>query len=218
MSQTATVEPSTGPGAQQPLWQQRRVQVAAILAVVVLAAGATWLLRSGDDKAPYTDARSTGTLTLCGADGKPVTAGSTTKAPFVSRAVGATAASGALGGAGRTAALYAFQPRQGTDSQEWSGQLLTAASDYTDPTHPMAQATSADIPLTSFLTAFPARWQGFVQVRLYLSSPTTGEAASYDSVDVKVDGHHWKVVGTPGKASCTAGSATSHETTAGAGQ
>lgn len=218
MSQTITAKPASGPSAATPVWRQRRVVAGAVVVVLVVVAAAVWLLRSGDDKVPYVDAQSTGTITLCGSDGNPITSGSTGKAPFVSRAVGATAASGAFARTGRTATLYAFQPRQGTESQEWSGQLLTAAADYTDPAHPMAQATDQDVPLTSFLTAFPAQWNGFVQLRLYLSSPQTGEGATYDSVSLKVDGGTWKVAGPTGSASCTDGSATSHETTAGSGR
>jgi hypothetical protein len=217
MSQTI-VKPGTAPSDRTPPWRRRPVVAGAVVVVILAVAAATWLLRSGDAEAPYADPQSTGTLTLCGSDGKPVTSGSTTRAPFVFRAVGATAAQGALAGTGRTATLYAFQPRQGTGSQEWSGQLLTAASDYTSTAHPMAQATDQDVPLKNFLTAFPARWDGFVQLRLYLASPQTGEAATYDSVDVQVDGGSWKVVGPTGTASCTDGTATSHETTAGSGQ
>lgn len=217
MSQTIT-EPRAVPGAARPTGRRRTVLLGAgavlVLAVVVLV----WVLRSGgEDTVPYRDASSTGSLTLCGADGRPVTSGSTSTAPFVARAVGASAAPGAFAGAGRSATLYAFQPRQGTDSQEWSGQLLTAASDYTSTAHPMAQATGQDVALKSFLTAFPPRWDGFVQLRLYLSSPQTGEGATYDSVSIKVDGGSWKVVGPAGTAGCTDGSATSHETTAGSG-
>lgn len=221
MSQTTTAKPGTGPsnehGTAVPVWRRRPVVAGAVVVVLVVVAAAAWLLRSDDDQVPYSDAQSTGALTLCGADGKPVTSGSTGKAPFVSRAVGATAAPAAFAGAGRTATLYAFQPRQGTESQEWSGQLLTAASDYTSTAHPMAQATDQDVPLTNFLTAFPPQWDGLVQLRLYLSSPQTGEGATYDSVSIKVDGSSWKVVGPAGSASCTDGDATSHETTAGSG-
>jgi hypothetical protein len=217
MSQTTTL-PVTGSGAERPTGRRRTTLVVAGLVLVLAVVALVWVLRGGDDKVPYSDAASTGTLTLCGADGKPVTSGSTTKAPFVERAVGATAATGALAGPGRAATLYAFQPRKGTDAQEWSGQILTAASDYTSTAHPMAQATDQDVPLRNFLTAFPPEWDGIVQLRLSLSSPQTGVGATYDSVSIKVDGSSWKVVGPTGTASCTAGSATSHETTAGSGR
>lgn len=212
MTSTTAPQPVTGP-SPAPAARGRRVVLGAVaVLVLVTVAGVVLLTRGGSDEAPYTDARSTGRLTLCGADGKPVTSGSTTRAPFVARAVGSTGVTGQAAATGRTATLYAFQPRQGTDAQEWSGQQLTAAATYTNPRHPMAEATSKDIALRDFLTAFPARWDGYLQLRLYLASPVTGAGAQYDSASIKVTGDRWKLVGTAGTASCTGGDATSSET------
>jgi hypothetical protein len=214
MSSTTTTTPGT-PASIDPAPRRRQLLIGAVVLVLVAAAAVIWLLNSsGNDKVPYTDTRSSGTLTLCGADGKPVTSGSTGRAPFAARAVGATAVHGPAAAAGRSATLYAYQPRPGTGSQEWSGQQLTAASTYTNAKHPMAAATTKDIPLQDFLTAFPPQWNGLVQLRLYLTAPQVGVGDTYDTVNVKVDGSSWKVVGNAGTASCTAGSATSAETTA----
>lgn len=210
MSPTITAAPGAGTSQESPASRGRQVFVGAVVLVLVVAGAAIWLLRSGSDQVPFTDARSSGTLTLCGTDGKPVTSGSTDHQPFVARAVGATAVTNQP--AGSRATLYAFQPREGAESEEWSGQLLTAASTYTNPKHPMAQATSADIALGDFLVAFPPRWDGLIQLRLYRTSGGAGIAATYDTADIKIDGSTWKVVGTPGPSPCSDGDATSDET------
>ncbi|MBO9523930.1 MAG: hypothetical protein J7518_20540 [Nocardioidaceae bacterium] len=180
---------------------------------VVVAAAIVWLTTRGSAAAaPYEDPASIGTLTLCDAAGKPVISGSTSAAPFVARVVSSTAAAGPYAVAGRTATLFAHQPREGADPAEWSGQQLTAAARYTDPAHPMAQATVKDVALADFLAAFPPRWHGSVQLRLALAAPDAPPSGHYASLDLKVDGRHWQVVGTPGTASCTTGDATSTET------
>lgn len=208
MSQTTT-EPGTESTAAAR--SRRGLLVAGLVVVLVVAGALTWLLR-GDGGAPYEDAASTGALTLCDAQGNVVTHGSTKDAPFVARAVASTAAQGLAAEQGRTATLYAFQPREGAEPGEWSGQQLTAASTYTNVAHPMAQATGEDIPLQSYLVAFPARWDGFVQLRLYLAAPAAGQGTTYDTADLKVDGDAWERVGPRGTGSCTDGSAVSAET------
>ncbi|MCW2753554.1 MAG: hypothetical protein JWQ32_965 [Marmoricola sp.] len=214
MSNATTEKPGTAPILGTPASRRLPVLVGAVVVVLIVTVVAVRLVGSSNAKVPYVDARSAGPLTLCGADGQPVTSGSTTQKPFVSRAVGATAVPGPAAGSGRTATLYAFQPRNGAESEEWSGQLLTAASSYTNTRHPMAQATAADIALKEFLIAFPPRWNHLIQLRLYVASPASGIAATYDTTTIRIDGDSWKVVGKAGTASCTDGSATSNETSA----
>ncbi|MCW2786818.1 MAG: hypothetical protein JWP74_3335 [Marmoricola sp.] len=218
MSSSTIATPATGPSSPAPASRGRQVLIGVVVLVILAIVAAVLHLRSGgDSKVPYSDVRSSGALTLCGTNGKPVTSGSTKAAPFIGRAVGATAAQGSAAGAGRIATLYAFQPRQGAETEEWSGQLLTAASTYTNVKHPMAQATKADTALRAFLIAFPPRWDGFVQLRLYLAAPGAGIAATYDTANIQIHGDTWKLVGAAGTASCTDGDATSNETTAGNG-
>lgn len=205
----ATTEPGAPPTSAA---RSRRGLLVVVLLVVLGGAGVlTWLLR-GDAEAPYSDASASGALTLCNAQGNVVTKGSTKDAPFVSRAVASTAAKGLAAEQGRTATLFAFQPREGAEPGEWSGQQLTAASSYTNAAHPMAQATDEDIPLQSFLVAFPTRWDGFIQLRVYLASPSAPQGGTYDTADIKVDGDSWERVGPSGTGTCTDGDAVSSET------
>ncbi len=77
--------------------------------------------------------------------------------PFVWRAVSSTAAPAPYDKAGRTATLFAYQPRPQVDAAEWSGDLLTASARYTDVAHPMAAATALDEPLKDFRLNTPPR-------------------------------------------------------------
>jgi hypothetical protein len=186
---------------------------AAVLLVGVAAlAGVAWARGGSDGTAPYRDAAATGSIGLCDAHGRQVTSGSTGAKPFVWRAVGTTRAPAAYAGAGRTATLYAFQPRPGVPAHEWIGRRLTAGGEYTNPAHPMAAATAADVALRDFLVGYPARDDGFVQLRLYLAAPGQPPlTARYDALDLKVSGSHWHAVGGR-HVSCTSGSAVSFET------
>lgn len=211
MTSTMTASRPAAPDAPTGEGRRSRLLVAGAFAVVV-AVAIVLLTSRGSDAAPYQDPASLGALTLCDATGKPVTSGSIRTAPFVARAVSSTAAAGPYAVAGRTATLFAYQPREGAEPEEWSGQQLTAAARYSDAAHPTAQATVKDAALADFLAAFPARWHGSVQLRLALAAPDAPPSARYASLDLVVDGGHWKVRGTPGKASCTDGEATSTET------
>jgi hypothetical protein len=200
--------------AEAPSRNRRRIIGGVLALLVLVGAGVAWASTRGADEVPYTDPLAAGTLTLCDAAGHRVTSGSVKAAPFVARAVGVTPVAGDTAElAGSNATLFAYQPREGLGAGEWSGQQLTAASSFTQADHPIAQATTKDTSIGDFLAAFPATWDGFVQLRLYVASPTYRVAQKYDVVDLKVDGGDWSVVGKAGAASCTAGDATSSETT-----
>jgi hypothetical protein len=208
---TSTTIPPAGASAEPGTTGSRRNQVvvAAVVLVLVIVGVVVWLTHGASDKVPYTDARSTGRLTLCSAGGTVITSGSTSKAPFVYRAVGSTATTASS--QDRTATLYAYQPRPGTTSEDWSGVQLTAPASFTNAEHPMGAATAKDIPLKSFLIAFPPQWDDVVQIRLYLATARGAQTDAYDSTDLKISGGTWKQVGKPGTASCTDGRATSSE-------
>jgi MYXO-CTERM domain-containing protein len=161
---------------------------------------------------PYPDVDVIGGITLCAQNGAQLTSGSIATKPFVWRAVGSTAAPAGYQ-AGGTATLYAFQPRRGVDPGDWSGEQLTASARYSSVAHPTAAATYADYPLRTFLGDYPAGWNGYVQLRLYLSAPGQSPAsASYDAADIQVSGGTWRLL-DGGPADCAAaGRAESLET------
>jgi hypothetical protein len=192
---------------------KRVLALAAALAAVWALAGLGASFASAASGAAPADPNATSSLALCGKSGQPISSGSTTARPFVWRAVSAAAAPTPYNQSGRTATLFAFQPRPDVEASEWSGDLLTASARYTDAAHPMAAATRLDEPLSDFLNEYPTKVDGLVQLRLYLGAP--GEPAAtlkYAAAMIRVTGHSWQLVGSPSTASCHAGSAVSLET------
>lgn len=180
------------------------------MTAAVIVAGL--VLRGGDDEAPpYEDPRSTGLLTLCARDGRPVTEGKVGDQPFAAVVLGATAAPAGYDGEGRVAVLYAHQPRQGVDPAEFSGQQLIAPTAYADA--PAAALGEGSTTLADFVAAFPATADGYVQLRLVLSSPESGALTTqYDTADLRVDGDTWHLV-RGGTASCADAAAAAPPTT-----
>ena len=191
---------------------RRAASAAAVLAVALAVVGLGSSAALADSRAPYTDPKATSSLALCGKDGKQVTSGSITARPFVWRAVSSSAAPKPYDKAGRTATLFAFQPRPQVDAAQWSGDLLTASARYTDVRHPMAAATDLDEPLADFLDTYPARLDGYVQLRLYLGAPQEPAfTLQYATADIQVSGSTWHRVGAAPDVSCTSGTAVSLE-------
>ena len=162
--------------------------------------------------APYTDPASNGFIGLCNQAGQQITSGTVSAAPFVWRAVSSVSAPAPYNDDGRTAILEAYQPQQGLLPGEWSGEGMTASASYSNPAVPMAQATSRDLSLANFLTAYPARWDGFIQLRMYFGTINAPQlTAHYPSLNIQVTGSKWQEVGG-GSVNCTAGTAESIET------
>jgi len=180
--------------------------VAGIVVAVLLGSGG-----SSSASVPYRDPAAAGALGLCSKAGVQITSGSTTTKPFAWRAVSTSAAPRPY--ASGTATLYAFQPREGVTPDGWSGEMITASSRYRNDAHPTAAATGADIDLADFLTAYPAQYHGFVQLRLYLGGPNLPlRTTSYATADIQVSGSTWRQVGAP-HVDCAVGmSAVSLET------
>ena len=153
-----------------------------------------WLTRAPAE-APYADPASGGRLTLCGADGKALTEGSTDR-PLAASVVGARAAAG-----DGSAALFAYQPREAVAPTEWTGLQLTAAAAYDDPAAPELALGAGDTTLSQFLAGYPASYDGWVQLRLYPTGPDQQASQQYTSVDLQVDGKTWRAV-DPGTATC----------------
>ena len=177
------------------------VAVAAVVAIGVAFGVAK--LTGGDDTVPYTDSRSAGRLTLC-TGGERVTGGKLADRPFAEFVLGETALGQQYDAQGAVAALYAYQPRNGIDASEFSGNVLTQAATLLDATKPAARLSDESWSLEDFTTAFPATWDGYVQLRLYLGTPAAGTLTTepYDTADIKVSGDEWTLV-SGGSQSCS---------------
>jgi len=162
-------------------------------------------------RAPFSDPNAVGYIGLCNQAGRQITSGNLDSAPFAWRAVSSQPAPPPYNNDWRTAILLAYQPRQGLQPDEWGGQELTSSTRYTNPAHPMAQATSGDESLADFVADFPTQWQGFVQLRMYLDTrDAVVYSARYPALDIEVTGDTWQAVGG-GKVNCDAGRAESIE-------
>lgn len=167
--------------------------VAAMLMAAFVALTAAHPAAGAD--VPYDDQSSAGYITFFDAANKPMTSGSIDARPFVRRAVASVAAASPYDGDGRTATLVAYQPRQGVEPADWSGDVLTISTPYADAQHPMAKAEAEDFSLSDYFLNLPPRWDGYIQLRMYYGVP--GEptlTTSYPSTDIKVSGGTWSVV------------------------
>lgn len=163
------------------------------------------------DTVPYSDSNAVGTIGLCDKTGALVMRGNIHDHPFVVTTVSSEAAPPPYNGKGGKATLLAYQPREGVVPGRWSGDTLTGASEYTNKAHPMAAATFRDFSLADFLDAFPARWDGMIQLRMYLGAPDTPVLnLPYPTTDIKVSGDTWTVV-RGGTGDCSVGKAVSNE-------
>jgi hypothetical protein len=161
---------------------------------------------------PYTDPAVTGSLGLCDAHGHQVTSGSTLDLPLAWTVASSAAAPSGYRDNKSKATLYAYQPRQGVDPGDWSGAQLTASSFYSNPAHPMAAFTTGDKRLHEVLQIYPAKWQGFVQLRMFFTGVNkVGFQTTYPAMSIQVTGTTWKNV-NPVAVNCAAGKAVSVET------
>lgn len=181
--------------------------VASAAVVLIPAPGV-----AGATTVPFTDQNAHGYIGFCNASGQPITSGSLLDAPFVWTAASSTPAPS--GYAQGKATLYVFQPRQNVPAAEWSGEQVSGSSSYTNPSHPMAQATSKDPPLISVDGAFPPKWDGLYQLRIYFTGANLlPYTSSYPASVIRVVGNKWSVV-QGGTVACDSGKATSNEVVA----
>jgi hypothetical protein len=162
-------------------------------------------------KMPYTDPNQAGLLTLCNEQGQPITHGSVTAAPFVWRIVSDVPTPKAYRVKGVTATLFAYQPRPYTPAGAWSGNLLTAASLYSNFAHPMVQETPIDEPLTQMTESYPPIWDHLIELRIYLGAPDMEmDVMQYAAADLVISGNTWTMV-EGGTSGCNSGKAVSRE-------
>jgi hypothetical protein len=185
----------------------RRLAVAVAVATLVFTSGT-----ANAASPPYSDPSVTGGVALCDNKGQAVISGSVYDKPFVWRAVSSTPAPSPYNGKGAKATLLAYQPRPGTPADQWSGDILTATSSYTNSAYPMAAATGRDFTLKDFLDEFPATVDGYIQLRMYFGASGAGtNNASYPATNVKITGDTWTAVNAP-NVPCDKGTAKSSET------
>jgi hypothetical protein len=195
-------EPSIAPA------RRRWLAGAATLGLVWLS---IWTPSAASTAVPYKDPNAVGSIGLCDAHGHQVTSGSVSTAPFAWRAVSTSPAPGAYAGPTRTSVLMAFQPIQGLAPSDWSGDSLTAASRYSNPSNPMAAATGADESLAGFMTEYSPKWDGILQLRLYLDAANEPVySLHYPALDIKVTRNTWHAL-DGGPVDCNAGTAVSIE-------
>lgn len=182
----------------------RGIGAASIAAMMAFSLGVPAM---AEESLPFSDRNAKGFIAFCDQQKKPVTSGSIYDQPFVWTAVSSTPAPD--GYKKGKAVLIAYQPREGVEPGLWSGRQLTASSTFTNPKHPMAQATYADDPLLYFTQSNPLKWDGLVQLRMYLSAPEIPVyKTQYPATTVRVTGDRWSVV-SGGNVACNVGTATS---------
>jgi hypothetical protein len=190
----------------------RAVRILAVvgLALVVTSGGAAGAA-SPSPGVPYTDANALGYIGLCDQAGHQVTSGNVNTIPFAWRAVSTQPAQAPYNSAWRTAILLAYQPQQGLAPGEWSGDELTASSRYSSPANPMAAATGGDDSLEDFIQEFHPKWDGFLELRIYLGTQNAQVfSLHYPTLNIHVTSDTWTAV-EGGPVNCDAGTAESIE-------
>jgi hypothetical protein len=192
----------------------RRARTAVTLAALtlgVLSAAAPFAAASVTSTVPFKDSNIDGWLTFCNRNDQPVTSGSLYTVPFAWKTISSAKAPAGYRSVNARAALYAYQPIKYVDPGDWSGSLLTAATEFTNPSHPVAQATNLDVPLIGFTQAYPAHWQGLVEVRMLFSGVNESQLqAPYPAAILRVTGSRWTLV-EGGGGSCSQGQGLSME-------
>lgn len=188
---------------------QRSIFLTGVLAAIMVGRFLSAGIAVAASGVPYVDPSSVGSIGLCDKQDQKLTHGAVDTRPFIWKAVDETAAPALYSGAGATATLYAYQPRQGVDPSDWSGAQLNIASKFSNPAHPATAETGLDPALAIFVADYPPEWGGFVQIRIYLNAPNQPTYnQTYDAANIKVDGNTWTLVGGD-SVPCKAGGADS---------
>jgi hypothetical protein len=88
---------------------------------------------------------------------------------------------------------------------------MTASSSYTNPANPMAAATDGDQSLQSIIEEYPPKWDGFLELRMYLGTANEEPYESqYPALNIEVTGDTWQAIGGS-PVNCASGTAQSIE-------
>lgn len=189
----------------------RAVAASVALTLGAMSAAAPIALAAGSP-VPFKDTNIDGTLTFCTRGGQPVTSGSIDTVPFAWKAISSAPPPACYRGASARATLDAYQPLQYVDPGDWSGSQLTAASLFSNPDHPVAQATNVDQPLLGFTQAYPLHWDGLVEIRMLFTAVDKPQLQTpYAAAVLRVTGSTWTMV-SGGGSSCSQGRGESVET------
>ena len=198
----------------------RRVRATVTLTALALGAlsatapFAAASVTSSASKVPFTDPNIHGWLTLCNRNDQAVTSGSLLTTPFVWKAISSGPPPQHYGTSKGRATLYAYQPLKYVDPGDWTGYQLTGSSSFSNPRHPVAQATNPDQPLIGFTQMYPLHWDGLAEIRMMWSGVNESQLQfPYAAAIVRVTGTTWTLV-KGGSASCRQGTGVSDETKA----
>jgi hypothetical protein len=166
---------------------------AALSGIGLVLSGCT---AQGSNALPYSDGNASGSIGLCDRSGQPISHGNVNDRPFVWQAVSSAPAPPPYNGPGRTATLFAYQPRKGQQADQWGGYQMTASSNYPDAAHPTTAGAAEDgAQLKEFLHGSPPAWDGLIELRRYMGVPRQPlYRDSYPATDIRVKGDQWSVV------------------------
>ena len=194
--------------------QARRARAAVTitaLAIGVLSASAP-LAAASSSPVPFQDTNVAGWLTFCGHNNQAITSGSLDTQPFAWKTISSSPAPAGYRNSKARASLFAFQPIQYVDPGDWSGAQLSAATIFSNPDHPVTQATYGDVSLLGFTQAYPPHWDGLVEIRMMWSGVNEPQLTMpYAAAVIRISGSRWTLV-KGGNASCSQGKGISVET------
>jgi hypothetical protein len=186
----------------------RSVATAAVTlaSALTLSAGLASTAYAGGSTPPWEpDASSVGSLTFYNAQGAQITGGNITDAPLAAYVVG----SSSLRSGDTKATLFGYLPVSGQLPGQWSGEAISASTNYPNGSAPGALGTSAlptvsgtssDETVSVLQSDFPNLdsssdgYAGIYQLRLKTSATGKTQTSTYDSADIKITGSTWSVV------------------------
>jgi hypothetical protein len=189
-----------------------RRQVLLSLLGAVLVAGFAFILGPVSAYAGVpSDPAQHGYIGLCDGSGHNVTSGNIHSSPFVWKAVGSQPPPSAYTGKGENAVLNIYQLRSNVPAAEWSGEQLTAATFYSHPSQPTAQATTVDLSLADIIADYPLMDGGRYELRMYFGKSNYGDYSdTYPATFIQVTGSTWRVI-AGGTVSCGSARGVSDE-------